>query len=177
MKNLSTLVIGERDVVENNVAPHVGTESLALVCFLLGLHDIGDTVNGDPGLAHLGNHTPQHTDRPGQHGGIGEKGDKLTGQHTALQTEHRTKHHDQQDLGTAQYVAGAPILGHGAGQLHPEAGVILILGIKAIPLHTLPTESTHDTHAGQVFLRHGGELALVFITLEKRLTDFAVEMK
>ena len=176
-QDLRTAVVGKAHVLEANIPVHGGTQGQALLLLLLAAHDIGDAVHRHARLAHLRDHAAEHAHRPGHHRAVGQESDVGAGEHLPPDAVDRAEHDHEQDLHTGEHVAHAPELGQRLGELHPEAGVILVLPKEAVPLAALGPEGAHDPHAGQVLLRHGGEDALVFVGLEEGFADLAVEME
>ena len=158
-----------------DIARHVGVEGPRLVLLLLGVHDVGDTVDGNARLAHLRDHAAQHTDRPDQQLVVGQKGDVFARDHPTLETEDRAENHYQHHLQTGKHVRRTPVGAHHARKLDPKAGVVLVVRLKAILFIALAAESAHHTHAGEVLLRHGRELALVLVAVEEARADLLVE--
>ena len=177
VQHLGVLLIGKGDVVKYDLSPNLRRQAAAGVLFLRGLHDGTDAVEGDAGLAHVGDHAAEHAHRPGHHGTVGEKREIGTGAHPAPKAEQRTEDHGEQDLKPGENVPDAPESGEGFGQLHPHRRVEAVLGFKAILFIAFAAESPDDANAGEVLLRDGGEKPFVLIAIQKGLPDPAVEVE
>ena len=71
-------------MVKHDVSMEVGSQPGRIVLLLLFLQNVIDTVDGDTGLAHFGQHPPKTADRPDQSGVIGNKGHKSTYRNIAV---------------------------------------------------------------------------------------------
>ena len=177
LQHRRTVFIGKRHMFEYNIAADLGRQRVGRILLDRRVHDIADTFDRNAGLAHLGDHTPKHADRPHQHRVIGDKGHIFAGLHPPADAEDRAKDDDQHHLRAGEHVGGAPEAAHDRAELFPQRGIVFVLRLEFVLFKALAAKRTHDAYARQVFLRHGRELALVLIAVHEALAELGVEMK
>ena len=163
-------------MIETDFLIHIRLFCVGRVRFGRAIHNFRDTRKGNARLAHIGNYTPQLTNRPNQNGIIGHKRDKLAGRHGALYTEQAAEHNDQHYLQTRNKIADTPKRSHVNRHTCPEAGIFDILLFKPLAFIRFAAKRAHNPHTGEVFLRDGGKNAFVFIAFTEMMRNPAIEI-
>lgn len=81
--------------------------------------------------------------------------------------DHAENEYDH-DLQTGQQRAGGPVHGQDVPELYPQLREAVVLDVELAELEALASEGADHADAGEVFLHHGGELALASSAVLKR---------
>ena len=176
MQQFRGVFVGKADVLKADISIHGGIHGIGVIGFHGRIHNIEDTVNGNTGLAHFRDHTTQLTDGPDQHGIVGDEGNVRAFCQTAADTKVRTENHNQHHLNAGEDVGYTPEAAHDFCHFHPQGGIVAVLLRKFLQFLLFLTEGTHHPHAGKIFLRHGRELSLVFVTFHEGRIKLVVKV-
>ena len=175
-QHLVFAVIAEGHVLEADIPVQGRRAGVGLVVLFGGIHDVLDTVDGNPCLAHFGDGAAQRTHGPDQHGIVGNEGNQLAGGHIAPDAHHGAQHDNEHDLDHAHTVTDGPEMAQRTAQFDPQIGHVLVFLVEALFFIQLPAEGANHPHAGQVFLRDGGKPAFAFVALGEALGNMAMEV-
>ena len=168
--------IGKGNILKNNISAHIRLFRVRPVFLRRRVHDLPDPVQRYGRLAHLRNRLGHHTDRPGQHGGIGSQRYVIPGADPPLYAKISSKDGHDHDLCGGDQVACCPERGGYAGMIHVGLRVCIVLGREALPFVLLPAKRPDHPDSCQVLLGNGGKLSFLHIRVLVRRSDLIMEI-
>ena len=106
------LLIGKAHMVEPDVPVHGRTDVVGPSMLFFRIQNIGHTVDGNAGLAHVGQYPSQTPDGPGEGGVVGDESHHAAQGHFPLHRQDGSQNQHRHDLDTGEKVARSPVDAH-----------------------------------------------------------------
>ena len=154
-------------VVELDAAVNGGRKGPAGLRLLRRAQNVLKARQRHVGLAQVCQHAAKLAHGESEHGGVGGKQHHLPKCQLAVYGKPHAAAQAEGYLQIAQRVGGAPEHAHQRVQVRDGAPEGFVLLGKHGKLRALGRKGAHHAHAGEVFLYHGGKLALGLVRFQK----------
>ena len=119
VEQLRRILVSEVDVLEADISVHGRIGCIGFVSLQRRMHDISDSINRNACLTHFRNHTTQLTDRPNQHGIIGNESDVFAFRKASVNAEPGTENYNKHHLDAGDNIRHTPKPAHDLCHLDP----------------------------------------------------------